>query len=619
METKKIPVEKVIVLDNPRKSQVELEQLAQSILEQGLINPITVRLANKDKFELVAGTRRFAAIQLLGMKEIDATIREIKDEDIKYIQIIENYQRKDVHPMNEAESFAEMLKDGKTFEEIANIIGCSPSYVFARIKLNSLSNDLQNLFLEDKITHELAIYLSVKSKKDQKTAKEFIQMTLDRYKGNHVVSFDEISSRMINDIDLEFTIFGKNEVIDNLPTCDECPQNTKNNYSIFDDESDDEQDHTCLNSLCYTKKWMKIYNALVKQIKEKHPDKKIVFIKTYRSRFVPNLGPEEIMNIFSDDTNSLKAKDLDCPSTIIGINSNESDLSFKRICTNKKCKIHGDASAKEEEQKDYNEIEELAMKLKGRRQRERNIAAREAKRNMIHAILKEPVTLMADELKLIVDRLWDLMPSGQELACVAFGLMQDIDPNDFKYKRIPWEDNSEMHKKLIDAVKTPEDCSRVIRAFIIGNDNSLDLKQEEIIKEDYDDTMVISKVLAVSPEPYFDDAMVQFHEKINFDLEEFNKRKDAYEQKITTAKEIILTSIYGSDEEKNNLAEKFKAPFASALNAVIKKNFKYDAIFTKELILKLARKLNLKVSKETDQDILIVMIRDQVKLLNKPE
>src|SRR5690554_438714 len=99
-----IPTSKIISNpDQPRKdfSQEKIEELAQSIKENGLIQPIIVR-KNKDKFQIVAGERRFRACSLLGHKEIEGIIRDFDDEKTSRVALIENIQRQDLNPIEEA-------------------------------------------------------------------------------------------------------------------------------------------------------------------------------------------------------------------------------------------------------------------------------------------------------------------------------------------------------------------------------------------------------------------------------------------------------------------------------------------------------------------------------------
>ena len=137
---------------NPRKTfdQDALQELADNIKSQGLLQPITIRpvdeLLNKDgtfcHYEVVCGERRYRAVKLNGSKTIPCIVRELTDEQAFDAMITENLQRKDVDPTEEAFAFGELAKRGQTTEEIALRFGKSTRFVLDRIKLNKLIPEL---------------------------------------------------------------------------------------------------------------------------------------------------------------------------------------------------------------------------------------------------------------------------------------------------------------------------------------------------------------------------------------------------------------------------------------------------------------------------------------------
>lgn len=133
---------------NPRKTfdQDELVELANSIKANGLIQPITLRKIEKSKdepcefkYEIVCGERRFRACQLLGKTEIEAIVKDLDDRAAFAAMVIENLQRKDVDPMEEAAAFTKLREDGTySVQQMADIVGKSTSYVLSRIQLNNI-------------------------------------------------------------------------------------------------------------------------------------------------------------------------------------------------------------------------------------------------------------------------------------------------------------------------------------------------------------------------------------------------------------------------------------------------------------------------------------------------
>lgn len=162
---------------NPRKTfdETELQELAQSIFEKGVLQPILVRASKKKgKYEIIAGERRYrASVQVAALnkerKTIPAIIREMTDDEALEVQIIENLQRKDVHPMEEAVGFLHLATIKKMdAKEIAARVGKSIHYVAQRLKLNSLIEEIQARFYKGHLLNKDALVISTLSADDQK-------------------------------------------------------------------------------------------------------------------------------------------------------------------------------------------------------------------------------------------------------------------------------------------------------------------------------------------------------------------------------------------------------------------------------------------------------------------
>lgn len=144
MQVRNIPMSEIVPSAlNPRKTfdQEALEELAQSIKENGLVQPITLRkLGNKkdSKYEIVCGERRFRASQLIGADTIQAIVKDLNDKQAFACMIIENLQRKDIDPMEEAAALHHLYTEGSmTVSEMAKMLGKSTSFVSGRIQLNN--------------------------------------------------------------------------------------------------------------------------------------------------------------------------------------------------------------------------------------------------------------------------------------------------------------------------------------------------------------------------------------------------------------------------------------------------------------------------------------------------
>ncbi len=153
----------------PRKhfDEATLEELAQSIKEKGLLQPILVRPV-KSGFEIIAGERRWRAAQKAGLEEIPVVVREFSDQEALEIAIIENLQREDLNPVEEARAFKQLLEFGMTQDEAAQSVGKARSTVTNAIRLLSLPKNALEALEKGLISagHARAILSSPKNAQD---------------------------------------------------------------------------------------------------------------------------------------------------------------------------------------------------------------------------------------------------------------------------------------------------------------------------------------------------------------------------------------------------------------------------------------------------------------------
>ncbi|MBC3766651.1 ParB/RepB/Spo0J family partition protein [Neptunicella marina] len=132
----------------PRKdmSPDALEDLAASIRSQGIIQPIVVRKVAQDKFEIIAGERRWRASQLAHLDEVPCLIKDVPDEAAVAIALIENIQREDLNAMEEAQALERLLNEFElTHQEVAEAVGKSRATVTNLLRLNNLNDDVKLL------------------------------------------------------------------------------------------------------------------------------------------------------------------------------------------------------------------------------------------------------------------------------------------------------------------------------------------------------------------------------------------------------------------------------------------------------------------------------------------
>lgn len=140
--------------DQPRKSfdETQLSELSDSIKQNGVLQPILVRKKG-DMYEIVAGERRYQASKLAGLKEIPAIVRDIDDAEVFKLALIENLQRSDLTPIEEARGYRQLLDTkGLTQEGLAKILSKSRSAIANTLRLMDLPQEVQDMMEEGQIT-----------------------------------------------------------------------------------------------------------------------------------------------------------------------------------------------------------------------------------------------------------------------------------------------------------------------------------------------------------------------------------------------------------------------------------------------------------------------------------
>lgn len=165
-----IPIEDII----PNRAQPRLifddqslKELANSIKEHGIIQPLVLRKKN-EKYEIVAGERRYRAAKIAGLTEVPAIITEMSDEKSAEVAIVENIQRRDLTAIEEAKSYKTLLDNNDmSQEQLARKMGVSQSAISNKLRLLSLADEVQNAILEGKISERHARSLLKVENKDE--------------------------------------------------------------------------------------------------------------------------------------------------------------------------------------------------------------------------------------------------------------------------------------------------------------------------------------------------------------------------------------------------------------------------------------------------------------------
>jgi ParB family chromosome partitioning protein len=235
--------------NNPRKTFDEkaVNELAESIKSKGVLQPIVVR-PQGEGYEIVCGERRFRASKIAGIDRIPATVRNLTDEEALELMLMENFQRQDVHPMEEALGFEALTRISKlTVKDIAARIGKNWHYVADRLKLVKLIPDLQPYFFEGKLNLTTAVNVASLSEEVQR---EFLEEKkgetwLDDW--NEDANYFKSMTANLNDAPFDIN---DAKLIEDRGSCVGCSFNTASSQLFPEFEGKPR----CANTVCFNKK-----------------------------------------------------------------------------------------------------------------------------------------------------------------------------------------------------------------------------------------------------------------------------------------------------------------------------------------------------------------------------
>ena len=169
--------------DQPRQDfdEEELQALADSITEHGIIQPLTVRELKSGYYQIIAGERRWRAARIAGLNEVPAVIIEADDKKVMELALIENLQRQDLNPVEEALGYRCLMEDhGLTQEDAAKRVGKSRPAVANALRLLNLNPDLLDMVRNGQLTpgHARAILTLKSEKKQMEAARKIIALGL---------------------------------------------------------------------------------------------------------------------------------------------------------------------------------------------------------------------------------------------------------------------------------------------------------------------------------------------------------------------------------------------------------------------------------------------------------
>jgi len=326
---------------NPRRvfDEAKLLELAASLRAQGLIQPIVAR-PNADGFEIVAGARRYRAAQLAKLSEMPTRVVSLTDEQALEWQLIENSQRVDVHPYEEAQGFQRLLDlPGYDVAALAEKTGKSESLVYARLALLQLIPEVAEAFQQERITASHATLIARLPRDRQKDAFEQCWRKGWQEKEPHLLPAKYLSSWIANNVylPLDEAPFDREDANLNpaAGSCSNCPCRSGYNTSLFSDVYGDQ----CMDSDCY---YVKLSAHVQCEVAAK-PE--LVQIETaYRSpkeRQPGTLSRNEYTDLETPKDESEDGGNIPCEAskTAIVVYGDGAGTT-RKVCTDPNCPVH---------------------------------------------------------------------------------------------------------------------------------------------------------------------------------------------------------------------------------------------------------------------------------------
>jgi ParB family transcriptional regulator, chromosome partitioning protein len=384
---------------NPRrrKAQAALAELAESIQQRGVLQPILVRPRGERGYEIVCGERRYEASRTAQKKTIPARVVHLSDAEALELAVIENIQREDVHELDEALGYQALMRQNPeryTVEVLASKIGRSPKYIYGRLKLADLIPNLQAAFYEGKLTVGHANEIARLQPRDQERA---LQECFPGHRTTKAILKDKdprpISVRELRDwiereihLSLAQAPFDVNDpnLVPAAGPCSTCPKRSGSNPLLFADSI--RKADVCVDPECYGRKEAALVTLRLKEIEAagEKPVKVSESFVYYGRKPLPGV-------LYRPDYSEAKAGD--CPTTTVAVVVEGKRAGTKlSICTNTKCKTHAARSVRLSPQE----------KAERKKQRQTLRIQQEYRKRLLEEVYKRvPSVLSRHELDLV--------------------------------------------------------------------------------------------------------------------------------------------------------------------------------------------------------------------------
>jgi ParB family chromosome partitioning protein len=401
---------------NPRRTfdDAALQELAESIRTQGVLSPLLVRPKGPQTYEIVAGARRYRAAQLAAIGYVPVRIADLTDAQALEMSIVENLQRRDVHPLEEAQGFAALLRLAEpaySIEQIAAKCGKQPGYVASRVRLTELAPAVVEAFAKDEIGVGHALLLAKLQPEQQPEA---LAACWQESYGNGskskriLLPVRHLREWIEHNILLELAAapFSKDDpqLVSEAGSCVDCPKRTGHNTLLF--EGIGTKHDSCSDPKCYAVK----LEVHVRQTVVAKP--KLVQISTAYGQ--PKDGSAAIprnqyVEVRQDKPQKKEQRDWPeyktCKFTAEAIVTEGSEKGeLRRVCANPECPVHHPKKKQQRTQAD------AAFKAEQEKRRREEALAQTTGLRVLKAIGEAvPVRLMKRDLLFAVTRLTALL------------------------------------------------------------------------------------------------------------------------------------------------------------------------------------------------------------------
>jgi len=245
--------------NQPRKTfdEKQLVQLSESIKKYGVLQPITVRQMNSH-YVIVMGERRYRSSKLASKKTIPCIVKNYENNDVLEVQIIENLQRKDVEPTEEAEAIA-YLSDKYSAFEIAKRLGRTDNFIRQRLKLAGLIEGFKHFVRNGEMTISLGVGVALFEPEEQQLmletmGEEFNAHQINKMINNHSYDLQKASFNVEDE-----------KLVEKAGACTTCPFNAANQGNLFG-----EGKMVCMKASCYEAKKSKSFLNLIEKSKQEN-------------------------------------------------------------------------------------------------------------------------------------------------------------------------------------------------------------------------------------------------------------------------------------------------------------------------------------------------------------